>query len=282
MSRAYTSTRTRVVLGIDAAWTAARPSGVALVRGRGDVWQCLAVAPSYASFLASSVDWTARPQPGVPDCDGLIAAAVRIAGAPPDVIAIDMPLSTRPITSRRVADNAISSAFGARGLGAHSPSAVRPGPIADAMRDGFAALGYSLACASTPVGTRRVMIEVFPHAAAIELVAARYRVPYKLSRIAQYWPDRSPGERRRALLAQWTKLRRALASRVSGGALRIPRAGALAELKRYEDAMDALICAWVGIEYLASRARPHGDETAAVWTTNAPGNGVSCGSRGKP
>ncbi|HEU4735032.1 MAG TPA: hypothetical protein VFT22_44380, partial [Kofleriaceae bacterium] len=83
---------------MDAAWTAGQPSGVALVRGRAAAWRCLALAPSYASF-GSQVDWTARPRPGVADCSALLAACARIAGAPPDVIAIDMPLSTRPIKS---------------------------------------------------------------------------------------------------------------------------------------------------------------------------------------
>ena len=71
--------------------------------------------------------------------------------------------------------------------------------------------------------------------------------------------------RRRALLAQWTKLRRALAESIAGGTLRVPSAGPLAALKRYEDALDALICAWTGAEYLAGRLRAYGDASAAVW-----------------
>jgi predicted RNase H-like nuclease len=39
----------------------------------------------------------------------------------------------------------------------------------------------------------------------------------------------------------------------------------LAEFKRYEDALDALVCAWVGMEYLAGRAVPYGDDQAAIW-----------------
>ncbi|MCT0225626.1 hypothetical protein [Synechococcus sp. CS-1328] len=41
----------RTVLGLDAAWTAHQPSGVALVQEQGQRWHCLAVAPNYASFL---------------------------------------------------------------------------------------------------------------------------------------------------------------------------------------------------------------------------------------
>jgi predicted RNase H-like nuclease len=67
------------------------------------------------------------------------------------------------------------------------------------------------------------------------------------------------------VLAQWTVLRRALADVIRGGAFRVPSNGPLAHLKRYEDALDALICSWIGIEYLDGKLRAHGDATAAVW-----------------
>lgn len=253
-----------VVLGIDAAWTATQPSGVALVRSRGRRWECVALAPSYECFIGA-VDWRARPAGGAPDCAALHAACIRLAGAAPDVIAIDMPLATRPIVARRAADNAIASAYGARGLGTHSPSPQRPGPLADAFRAGFARLGYRVAGTSVGCGTPGVLIEVFPHASAIALLGASYRVPYKLGRMAQYWPDLDASARRRAVLAQWTKLRRALARDITGGALRVPAVSTVAALKRYEDALDALMCAWTGVEYLRGRLRAHGDTTAAVW-----------------
>jgi predicted RNase H-like nuclease len=258
-----------IVLGIDAAWTATQPSGVAVLRRRRGAWHCMAVAPSYASFLelarGAAIDWRTRPTASIAQCDALLDATARLAGARPDVIAIDMPLATSPIIARRTADNAIASAYATRGLGAHSPSELRPGPIASAMREGFAAHGYTLATAATRAGTRGVMIEVFPHATAIALLGADYRVPYKLARVTQYWPAHSAEERRRALLSQWTKLRRALGKHVEGLAMRVPGSGPLAALKRYEDALDAVICAWTGAEYLAKRTTAYGDATAAVW-----------------
>tara|TARA_B100002003_G_scaffold148670_1_gene137814 strand:+ start:724 stop:861 length:138 start_codon:yes stop_codon:yes gene_type:complete len=39
----------------------------------------------------------------------------------------------------------------------------------------------------------------------------------------------------------------------------------LAGLKTYEDGIDALVCAWVGIEYLRGAATPYGDDDAAIW-----------------
>ena len=42
------------VLGIDAAWTAHHPSGVALVQRTTTGWSCLAVVPSYEAFIAQA------------------------------------------------------------------------------------------------------------------------------------------------------------------------------------------------------------------------------------
>lgn len=245
-----------VVLGIDAAWTPHHPSGVALVRSRGSRWECIAVAPSYASF-GERVDWHARPAGAPVDCDALIATATRLGGAAPDVIAIDMPLATMPITRRRVADDACARALARYKLGVHSP--VIASATAEAMRAGFERHGYTLA---TRAGTRRALIEVFPHAAAIALTGASMRVPYKLARAAQYWPGLDRAARRRALFARWASLRRGLARTICGG---LPRVSPRTHLKSYEDALDALICAWIGIEYLADRVRAHGDGTAAIW-----------------
>lgn len=36
-------------------------------------------------------------------------------------------------------------------------------------------------------------------------------------------------------------------------------------LKRYEDSLDALVCAWAGAKYLEGAAMPYGDATAAIW-----------------
>jgi predicted RNase H-like nuclease len=255
------------VLGIDAAWTAGKPSGVALVRrARGRRWRCLALAPSYASFIGAQVDWTQRPVVTPLDCAALVAAATRIAGEPPNVIAIDMPLAVATFSARRAADNAIASAYATRGLGAHSPSAERPGPIADAMRVGFGAFGYRVATTTTAPRTPNVLIEVYPHAAAIALLGASYRVPYKLGRIRQYWSDAAPATRMRRLLRQWRQLRDGLAARIDDipDAL-VPRSGTPAALKRHEDALDAMLCALCGIEFLDGALRAYGDATAAVW-----------------
>ena len=37
------------------------------------------------------------------------------------------------------------------------------------------------------------------------------------------------------------------------------------EVKAYEDALDAIICAWVAVCALEGRAMPFGDENSAIW-----------------
>jgi len=37
------------------------------------------------------------------------------------------------------------------------------------------------------------------------------------------------------------------------------------ELKAYEDALDAIVCAWVAICALEGRAAPFGDDASAIW-----------------
>jgi predicted RNase H-like nuclease len=270
----------RAVLGLDAAWTAGQPSGVALVVEDGRRWRCAALAPSYDAFtmLAAgrAVDWDGPvPRGSWPDASALLAAAARLApGADLAVVAADLPLARTPILRRRPADDAVSRAFGARGCGVHSPSAARPGPLADRLRENLEALGYPLATAREPAP--RALLEVYPHTALLSLLDLDYRLPYKLSRARRYWSDETPAQRVRHVVLAWRRVLRALESRVDGIALPLPSVPRSAgRLKRLEDALDALLCAWVGMAYLAGRAEPHGDADAAIWCPRAEGRAAS-------
>lgn len=49
-------------------------------------------------------------------------------------------------------------------------------------------------------------------------------------------------------------------------ALPLPRPDApRGMLKAFEDMLDAVVCAWVGVRVLAGTAQPFGDEDAAIW-----------------
>jgi predicted RNase H-like nuclease len=260
------------VLGIDAAWTVGEPSGVALLRRDGRAWRALAVAPSYAAFLelagGSPVDWRVRPRGSAPDVHELVDAAEGLGGTSIRLVAVDMPLARAPIRSRRVADTAISRAFGALGCGAHSPTESRPGALGTAMMGALRSRGFPLATSLAEVDAGPRSIEVYPHPALLRLMRVDYRVPYKVGRSTRYWKGASVARRIEALTAQMRGIHAALSEVLGVLPFDVPAAsevGTLAGLKRYEDALDAVVCAWVASRVLAREASPFGDASACIW-----------------
>ena len=246
------------VLGIDAAWTAHQPSGIALVQNTATGWSCLAVAPSYEAFIgqASGQPWDPEQKAtgSRPDPAALLQASKQLAGAEVSCVSVDMPLATTPITSRRAADTAISSRFGPKGCAVHSPSAERPGAMADQLRADFAALGVSFTPTEQRTGSPcpdRVLSPCGPAG----LLNRDYRVPYKVSRSGQYWKAEqlSRSERIERLLEQFQAIKAGLDQHIKGIPDFIPAPSevtTLASLKPVEDMLDGLICAWIGIEHL--------------------------------
>lgn len=257
----------RAVLGIDAAWTEREPSGVALIADDGSGWRLVEVAASYDAFIEArgAEAPIARHRGTIPDAQAIIYAASEKIQAPVDVVAIDMPLSKAPIVSRRVSDNMISTAYGAKHASTHTPSATRPGSLSNNLRIDLDALGYPLTVSHLQ---GQALIEVYPHPALIELAAADRRLAYKHSKIRKYWPDASPGLRREKLLQVWDQIVKLLDAQVRGvaAALVFPEFGARGyEMKAFEDALDAVVCAWVGACALDGKARAYGDAESAIW-----------------
>lgn len=262
----------RAVLGIDAAWTAGQPSGVALVHETRSGWRCAAAAPSYSSFIAlalkgTAIEWSGPIAAASPDPRALKEAVVALLPDGKDfslTITVDMPVSKRAVVTRREADNAVSRRFGAAGCGTHSPSPERPGPIGAALTKGFGELGHRVAAVGDSV--EGALLEVYPHPALLVLLGRDRRVPYKVSRSRHYWPEASPTERIALLLSELRHIHVGLASRIENVRVPLPRSvPTLSALKRYEDGLDALISAWVGIECLEGRGDAFGDSTAAIW-----------------
>ena len=261
------------VLGIDAAWTAHQPSGIALVQNTVSGWSYLAIAPSYEAFIAqaSGQGWDAEQKAtgSRPDPAALLQASKQLAGAELSCVSVDMPLATTPITRRRAADTAISSRFGPKGCAVHSPSAERPGAIADQLRTDFAALGYPLHTNGRDQAFP-ALIECYPHVALLALLKRNYRVPYKVSRSGKYWKaeNLTRSERIKRLLEQFQAIKDGLDEHIKGVPDLIPEPSdvtTLASLKPAEDMLDGLICAWIGIEHLQGRTVGLGDDTAAIW-----------------
>ncbi len=189
----------RAILGVDAAWTEAEPSGVALFVDEGAGWACRIVAPSYGAFIdacrGTPVDWSDTPLGVVPPVNALLDAARSAAGCTPSVVAIDMPMSLVAFSARRTADNRVSKEFGSRSCSAHSPSGVRPGPLGREMSEAFRHRGYRLATEIEARPSERALLEVYPHTALLALLGVGERVRYKVSKASKYWPGATVGVR---------------------------------------------------------------------------------------
>jgi hypothetical protein len=66
-----------------------------------------------------------RPSGSSPDAPALLASASILCGRPVDLVAIDMPLALTPINTRRVADDAVSRAYGGRKCGPRAKPSER-------------------------------------------------------------------------------------------------------------------------------------------------------------
>lgn len=288
------------VLGIDAAWTSSHPSGLALLRPEAERPRLLRIARSYDEALqlaeGESPDWSA-PVEVAPDA----LPEVLAAWGPVGLAAVDMPLSRSPITGRRPADNAVSAAYGARKAAVHSPTADRPGAVGVQLHEALCRAGLSLLTVAEPTVTAssataptvtgssataspaghagapaaqgRWFFETYPHAAIIELLQLSRRLPYKVSRARNFWPYASPATRWRWIAVQLDVLRSGLGLVVEGVAGAVPSAQDLLArtkkrrgpiLKGVEDALDAVVCAWVAHELRAGRTRAFGDADGAI------------------
>jgi len=261
----------KAILGIDAAWTVEQPSGVALIESTGQRWRVVRAAPSYDGFLEhdDSVVWrTPKHRGSPPDLKALLESAKRMLKAPVVLVAVDMPLARSPITARRPSDSAISRRFGKHGCSTHSPSAKRPGPIERAWMSQLAAAGFPLA--TTAAGSQGVpcSIEVYPHPALLELLERDFRFPYKVSKSRRLWPDTTVEKRKASLIASFETLDRALREELGPTGIRLPKVAevpTLTYLKRFEDVLDALVCAWIGTRFLEGKATGFGDEDSTIW-----------------
>ncbi len=109
---------------------------------------------------------------------------------------------------------------------------------------------------------------MYPHPALLTLLGRDYRIPYKVSKSTKYWPHATVQERICKLLVQFSAIESALRHTFAETHVPLPAASeiqTLRQLKRYEDALDALISAWVGVEYAGGRATAYGDGNAAIW-----------------
>jgi len=86
-----------------------------------------------------------------------------------------------------------------------------------------------------------------------------------------YWPELTPLNRRNQLYKIWERILELLEQQLEGvsTALPIPEINApRSELKAYEDALDATVCAWIATRALDGFVDRYGDEQSAIWIPN--------------
>lgn len=273
-----------LVLGIDAAWTTTQPSGIALVAVDPDgILVLRQIGRSSMEFVSCRQigfnDWLTAPPATerILEISEILRATKICIGGQPDVVALDIPLSPVFIKGRRSADNEISRRYGTQWATTHTPSAERPGLVSATLFQQLSESGYEWVNTTKhahPCRHRRYFLETYPHPVIVEMLRLDRRLPYKVAKRRTYWPDSKPNERWWNIASELDCLRDALASRINGVEERIPMASSLldhapksrgAVLKGIEDALDAVVCAFVGCEFLKAHAIPFGDRESTIW-----------------
>lgn len=213
-------------VGLDLAWGTRNRSGLAVLDGSGRL-----------SALGEALD------------DDAITSWVRAHAPGSCVVAMDAPLVVTNRHGRRACEAEISRVFGRFHAGAHPSNLSRPG-FADGGRARALARRLQLDVDPYSPAPRRA-VEVYPHPATITLFGLERVIAYKqkagrpvadlrvalggLMRHLESLPDLD------LRAAAWTGLVEQLA-----GATR------KAELKRVEDQVDAVLCAYVGLHLVRS------------------------------
>ncbi|MDS7598336.1 DUF429 domain-containing protein [Agrobacterium tumefaciens] len=204
------------ILGIDAAWTSGQPSGVALVSSTASSWRLIFAGSSCGHRLDRGKGDRipgSRPLGAVAEAAAHVVVAEEIAESPVNLVAVDMLLSLVPITARRVSDNLISAAFGARHCSSHTPSAIRPGKIIDDLRGGFERCGYRQLTKEVAVP---YLLEIYPHPSLVELMSAEKRLPCKQGKVRNCWPSETPAGRGIELFETWLAIIHGLEQEIAG------------------------------------------------------------------
>ncbi len=249
MSRLCASAPT---LGVDLAWGTKAPTGIAVVDGAGRL------------VLVTSV---------ISDDD--LDAALRPWLAGPCLVALDAPLIVVNRTGRRPCEGELTRAFAAQHAGAYPCNTGLP-----TFSDGGRAAGFARrhgldvdATKAPEIGSRRAL-EVYPHSAAVALFDLPRVLPYKARK------GRTLESRRAALLRLLTLISGLATPQLPGAppliapdetlqqlTAGLETAPTAAALRRLEDPIDAILCAYVGLLFRAGLTAVIGDaKTGAIVT----------------
>lgn len=247
------------ILGIDPAWTSKNPSGIVLIeKDLSNLWRCIRLAPSFQLFLNDKKEedmFSGKITGSVFDLRRILQKVGKV-----DCIVVDMPLSNKPFSGRRIADNIVSQKYGAFLCATHTPTeeVINMGQrILEQAKE----FGYCF---------NETIIETYPHPAIIALFDnLTQRLAYKVGKRNSYWKNLSSAQRKERLISNMMLLREKLAEHID-----IPHyffnkkdtdTMPYTMLKSYEDTLDALVCAWVGTIFLENRCVAYGDTDSKIW-----------------
>ncbi len=242
--------------GVDLAWAGRNPTGVAVIDSAGDLVTVCAVRD-----------------------DDEILAALHPYAQGDCVVAFDAPLVVNNPIGQRPAETALNRDFRKFEAGAHPCNTGKP-EFADGPRAGrlAAVLGLDLDPRSSAA---RSAIEVYPHAATVALFRLERTLKYKAK------PGRTVERLKSELLLLMDGVERLAQApiplRVAGhdGWIRLRRAVTAAqrksELRRAEDPVDAVVCAYVALYAQRNPANVtvYGDlDTGYIVTPSLPANPI--------
>ena len=193
-----------------------------------------------------------------------IVTALRSHLDGPVLVAVDAPLVVTNRTGRRPCETQVSKVFGRFDAGAHSSNlslpSFREGPRGARVA---ALMGLDVDPDFPPQLPVRRAIEVYPHPATVTLFGLSRILPYKQK------PGRSAEDRRTAMLALMTHIASLATATppltVAGcddwdiAHRGVSTGQTHADLNRWEDAIDAVLCAYIGLHRWW-----HGDSESAV------------------
>ena len=213
-------------IGIDLAWRSEKnPSGGAVLKGDRQGAHLVDVTVSLASSQVLSY------------IENHMAASTYVA--------VDAPLIIANRTGQRSCETLISRQYGARHASCHASNlSLYPRAAGVDLASQLIVLGFRHAPESTNSEDRRVLIEVYPHPALLELFQLPRIIKYKKGNVAQ----RRSGQRElQQRIRELSRLVPPLKLTAMLGDFLATNTDSLAgrDLKSYEDGLDAIVCAYV-------------------------------------
>ncbi len=245
-------------IGIDLAWTPHNPTGAALIRGDARGGELVGTA------LLGDLD----------AIEGYVTAAA--PAGEPALVLVDAPLWVPNATGRRPGEAELAKIFARHHAGAHPANrgiaAFRQGVRGELLVQRLASHGFAHRPEIEAGAPARQVIEVYPHAAMVAL--------FELARTLKYKAKARRGMAER--LAAWAAYQGHLCAlghadpplrgqgQLAGRDLAALRGRAL---KDYEDQVDAVICAYIGMyahRWGAARCRCFGNMDGGYIYTPVP------------